>query len=87
MCWECPLLHWGLILCCEITAGRPTAHLTYALLPESLAIDLIPLDVCMMFKVFNDQRGMRRPQGKGGDSGAYEYFPMKPGSIPIRVAS
>ncbi len=46
---------------------------THALLPGSPAIDLIPPDVCMMFKVFNDQRGVRRPQGKGCDSGAYEY--------------
>ena len=46
---------------------------THALLLGSLAIDLIPPDVCMSFKVFNDQRGVRRPQGKGCDSGAYEY--------------
>ncbi len=46
---------------------------THALLPGSPAIDLIPPDVCMMFKVFNDQRGVKRPQGKGCDSGAYEY--------------
>jgi hypothetical protein len=48
---------------------------THALLPGSPAIDLIPPDVCMMFKVFNDQRGVRRPLGKGCDGGAYEYSP------------
>ena len=48
---------------------------THALLPGSPAIDAIPPDVCMSFKVFNDQRGVRRPQGKGCDSGAYEYAP------------
>ncbi len=48
---------------------------THALLLGSPAIDLIPPDVCMSFKVFNDQRGVRRPQGKGCDSGAYEYAP------------
>ncbi len=50
---------------------------THALLRGSPAIDLIPTDVCMMFKVFNDQRGVRRPQGKGCDSGAYEYVPSQ----------
>ncbi len=45
---------------------------THALLPGSPAIDLIPPEACMMFKVFNDQRGVKRPQGKGCDSGAYE---------------
>ena len=34
---------------------------THALLLGGPAIDLIPPDVCMMFKVYNDQRGMRRP--------------------------
>ena len=50
---------------------------THALLPGSPAIDLIPPEVCMMFKVFNDQRGVKRPQGKGCDSGAYEYLPSQ----------
>jgi hypothetical protein len=50
---------------------------THALLPRSPAIDLIPTDICMMFKIFNDQRGVRRPQGKGCDSGAYEYVPSQ----------
>ncbi len=45
---------------------------THALLPGSPAIDLIPSDVCLSFKVLNDQRGVKRPQGKGCDSGAYE---------------
>ena len=48
---------------------------THALLPGSPALDLVPPDVCMMFKVYNDQRGVKRPQGKGCDSGAYEYVP------------
>ena len=48
---------------------------THALLLGSPAIDFIPPDVCTMFKVFNDQRGVKRPQGKGCDSGAYEYVP------------
>ncbi len=46
---------------------------THALLSGSPAIDLIPPEACRMFKVFNDQRGVKRPQGKGCDSGAYEY--------------
>ncbi len=50
---------------------------THALLPGSPAIDLIPPEACMMFKVFNDQRGVKRLQGKGCDSGAYEYVPSQ----------
>ncbi len=53
--------------------GGPTK--THALLPGSPAIDLIPPDVCMMFGVESDQRGVKRPQGKSCDSGAYEYVP------------
>lgn len=45
---------------------------THALLPGSPAIDLIPSDVCLSFKVLNDQRGEKRPRRKGCDSGAYE---------------
>jgi serine/threonine protein kinase len=45
---------------------------THALLPGSPAIDLIPSTVCVSFKVPNDQRGVKRPHGKGCDSGAYE---------------
>ncbi len=52
--------------------ARPHTQ-THALLPGSPAIGLIPPDACMMFGVFNDQRGVRRPQGRGCDSGAYEY--------------
>jgi hypothetical protein len=48
---------------------------THALLSGSSAIDLIPPDVCMSIKVESDQRGVKRPQGKGCDSGAYEYVP------------
>jgi hypothetical protein len=48
---------------------------THALIPGSPALDLIPPDVCMMFEVSKDQRGVKRPQGKGCDSGAYEYAP------------
>ncbi len=50
---------------------------THRLLPGSPALDLIPPDVCMMFKVESDQRGVKRPQGKGCDSGAYEYIPSQ----------
>ncbi|GAC1349888.1 MAG: hypothetical protein NVSMB27_27210 [Ktedonobacteraceae bacterium] len=46
---------------------------THALLPGSPAIDFIPSDVCMSFKVINDQHGVKRPRGKGCDDGAYEY--------------
>lgn len=53
--------------------GGPTK--THKLLPGSPAIDLIPPDVCMSFGVSDDQRGVKRPQGKGCDSGAYEYSP------------
>ncbi len=50
---------------------------THALLSGSRAIDLIPPDVCMMFKVFNDQRGMKRPDENESkcDIGAYESSP------------
>ena len=40
---------------------------THALLPGSPAIDLIPSNVCFSFKVPYDQRGVKRPQGKGCD--------------------
>jgi hypothetical protein len=45
---------------------------THALLPGSPAIDLIPPEACMMFKVQSDQRGVKRLQGKGCASGAYQ---------------
>ncbi len=45
---------------------------THALLPGSPAIDLIPPEACMMLKVQSDQRGVKRLQEKGCDSGAYE---------------
>jgi hypothetical protein len=51
-------------------AGRT---LTHALLPGSPLIDKIPLDVCRIKGISTDQRGVRRPQGKACDIGAYEY--------------
>jgi hypothetical protein len=45
---------------------------THALLPGSPAIDLVPPEACMMFKVQSDQRGVKRLPGKGCDSGAYQ---------------
>ncbi len=49
----------------------PTESL--ALLPGSPAIDKIPLDACRLDGIASDQRGVKRPQGKGCDIGAYEY--------------
>ena len=45
---------------------------THALLPNSWAIDLVPLAVCHELAI-TDQRGIKRPQGQACDSGAYEY--------------
>ncbi len=71
-----PLTALGIDPTLRDNGGSAQPHTwTHALLPGSPAIDLIPTDVCMMFKVFNDQRGVKRPQGKGCDSGAYEYAP------------
>jgi len=67
--------------------GGPTQ--THALLPNSPAIDRIPLDVYQNIvndahqypsdspdnSVTTDQRGIKRPQGNGCDIGAYEYTP------------
>ncbi len=49
----------------------PTESL--ALLPGSPAIDKILLDACRLDGIASDQRGVKRPQGKGCDIGAYEY--------------
>ena len=46
--------------------GGPKTH---ALLPGSVAIDLIPEAMC---KVDEDQRGVERPQGDTCDVGAFE---------------
>jgi len=51
--------------------GGPTP--TLALLPDSPAIDVIPLEACRVEGVTTDQRGVRRPQGPACDIGAYEY--------------
>ena len=47
--------------------GGPT--MTHALLPGSVAIDVIPADMC---EVDEDQRGVERPQGDACDVGAVE---------------
>lgn len=47
--------------------GGPT--LTHAPLPDSPAIDFVPVDACT---VELDQRGALRPQGESCDAGAYE---------------
>jgi len=46
---------------------------TRALLPNSPAIDQIPLNDITCAQLSTDQRGITRPQGKGCDLGAYEY--------------
>jgi hypothetical protein len=58
--------------------GGPTQ--TLALLPGSPAIDAVPLQYCQIkdifnsqFRMYTDQRGVRRPQGQACDIGAYEY--------------
>jgi hypothetical protein len=43
--------------------------MTHALLPGSVAIDVIPEAMCA---VDEDQRGVTRPQGAGCDAGAFE---------------
>jgi len=52
--------------------GGPTT--TYALGPDSPAVDQIPLAACDINGITTDQRGMRRPDGKEQfcDIGAYE---------------
>jgi hypothetical protein len=47
--------------------GGPT--MTHALLPGSLALDVIPKAMC---EADEDQRGVSRPQGDGCDVGAFE---------------
>lgn len=70
------------------TNGGPTR--TMALLPGSPARDLIPSGV-----ILSDQRGVARPQGTGGDSGAYEarasedppMFTLQPASASLRAGT
>ena len=50
--------------------GGPTE--THALLPGSVAIDVIPADMC---EVTEDQRGEPRPGGTMCDVGAFELEP------------
>jgi hypothetical protein len=53
--------------------GGPTE--THALLPDSPAIDAIPVADCTDLEghpVEHDQRGVRRPRGAGCDIGAFE---------------
>ena len=50
--------------------GEPTE--THALLPGSVAIDVIPADMC---EVDEDQRGEARPGGTMCDAGAFEVQP------------
>jgi hypothetical protein len=50
--------------------GGPT--MTHALLPGSVAIDVIPADMC---EVDEDQRGEPRPGGTMCDVGAFEVQP------------
>ncbi len=47
---------------------------THALLPDSVAIDRIPLGNCRIQDITTDQRGVRRPQGVACDIGAYELL-------------
>ncbi len=66
--------------------GGPTK--TLALAPDSPAVDQIPLAACHIrdalgtptaqYTITTDQRGMKRPQGKACDIGAYEYVGSSP---------
>ena len=58
-----------------VNNGGPT--LTHALLPDSPAIDQIPIAVCHADGVYTDQRGVKRPQGPACDIGSYEYVPSQ----------
>jgi serine/threonine protein kinase len=54
--------------------GQAQPHTrTHRLLQGSPAIDKIPRDACLINGISTDQRGVRRPQGKNCDMGAYEY--------------
>ncbi len=59
------------------STGSGQATWTHALLTGSPAIDVIPVEACMMS---TDQRGVSRPQGPACDIGAYEVSP------PLNVA-
>ncbi|MCA9982116.1 MAG: hypothetical protein KDD89_14830, partial [Anaerolineales bacterium] len=48
------------------------ADKTHALVPNSPALDLIPLETCLATGYMMDQRGVTRPQGAACDSGAVE---------------
>lgn len=50
--------------------GGPT--MTHALVPVSVAIDVIPEETC---ELDTDQRGITRPLGPGCDVGAFELGP------------
>jgi hypothetical protein len=63
--------------------GGPTQ--TIALLPDSLAVDVIPVsptDFCTAIDgttpIATDQRGVTRPQGTACDIGAFELVPATP---------
>ena len=47
---------------------------TNALFPGSVAIDRIPPNDCRIKDISTDQRGVRRPQGRACDIGAYELL-------------
>ena len=51
---------------------------THALVPNSPALDLIPLETCVATGYPSDQRGITRPQGAACDSGAVEmaWYPL-----------
>jgi hypothetical protein len=63
--------------------GGPTQ--TIALLPDSPAVDYVPVANCTDLTgnpVATDQRGITRPQGAACDVGAYELAPQGPTTTP-----